>query len=389
VEQLELILTRAGSASLKLEVVWPVAEGSLELISSRKCPIRSLRILYNTTSIPLSISSFQDLNLSEVQELELGELSWDRSIEAMDLALQSICTNITLEVNYGSLTPNLLKHALIQQVTTISIINRLWIPIIIAIYTDIRYTVRLEDNIYLLLSDLRGISFPSIRNWRILGQNELVASLDLSNADTLDFQSDNSPMGRFLAPIPNQLTALKLEYTIFTPESLPDGSRHSLLLLTSLTLVDVIFFGPICKYLHCPKLNHLCYTISSDNITVETAVEVSRNPYRTPIQEIFGDAFFQETPVLNFIYLEGTTINDALVPILESRVVLQSLEIRYCLMEGFIKLFLGRLQDPKYLLALQMLRVDNSWPSQPELPLAEFVTECNSRRPGLYVVGSE
>jgi hypothetical protein len=59
-----VVLSRAGSASLKLEVEWPVEIGALELISSRDFPICSLSILYEMDEniTPLTISSFQNLN---------------------------------------------------------------------------------------------------------------------------------------------------------------------------------------------------------------------------------------------------------------------------------------------------------------------------------------
>jgi hypothetical protein len=115
-----VVLTRASSIPLKLEVLWPVAEGTLELIGSQKRLIRSLVITYKATT-PFTISNFQDLNLSELQVLKLRQLTWDQYRHIMDLALQSSCTSMNLSLTYSLPTPELFMHKLIQQVVKIEI----------------------------------------------------------------------------------------------------------------------------------------------------------------------------------------------------------------------------------------------------------------------------
>jgi hypothetical protein len=125
-EQLDLVLTRAGSAPLDLNISWPVEIGTLELISSRKYPIRSLRIGYDRTT-PFVISRFQDLNLSELQELYFRHLPWDPEREIMDLALQSDCKNMVLGTSYDEPSLELFKHKLLQQVGHIRLSGNYWI----------------------------------------------------------------------------------------------------------------------------------------------------------------------------------------------------------------------------------------------------------------------
>jgi hypothetical protein len=373
--------------SLKLRIRWPLVKGTLELISSRNCRIRSLRIFHEGTT-PFTTSSFRNLNLNELQSIGFQRLPWDQCRDIMDLALQSNCRSMTFDLYCGTPNPNLFKHGLIQQVIDIGIITCSCMLSGSVIGTDIRGVVHPVDGNIQTLSELRGIPFPNIRSWRIEGKNELLASLDLSGADAINFWSDNRPKTRFLAPIPNQLTNLTLNHVIFTFESLPVGQRYILPCLTNLKLNGVVFLGPMCKYFHCPKLRRLVYDISYSCSSPNTAIEDCNDPCQVPIQQTFDKVFFHETSALEFIRLEGTTLDDNLVPILASCAVLRSLEIEDCRMERFIHPFLEALQDPKYLPSLQTFYIDTLWSTPPDLPFQNFVKLCKSTRPGITVSGN-
>jgi hypothetical protein len=97
-----------------------VEMGTLELISSRKCPIRSLRLNHYGTTEPFSISRFQNLNLGELQGLYF-DLPSDYSREIIDLALQSKCKDMILETYYDSYSLELFKHKLLQQVDEVKL----------------------------------------------------------------------------------------------------------------------------------------------------------------------------------------------------------------------------------------------------------------------------
>jgi hypothetical protein len=238
------------------------------------------------------------------------------------------------------------------------------------------------------LSDLRDISFPNIRSWRIESTNELIASLDLSGAESIDFWSSNYPKTRFLGPIPNQLTNLTLSRIILTLESLTGGQRYSLPYLTSLTLRNIVLIGPMCKYFHCPKLDRLVYDISYDCSSLNNAIQGCTNPCQIPIQQTFDKVFFQESPALEFILLQGTTIDNKLVPILASCAVLRSLEIIECHIGRFVHPFLEVLRDPEYLPSLQTVYIDTLWSTPPDLRFQDFVKLCKSTRPGIIVSGN-
>jgi SAM-dependent MidA family methyltransferase len=100
--------------------------GTLELISSRNFTIRSLGISYERDEdiTPLTISSFRNLNLSELQKLAFWEMSWDNCKDIMDLALQSTCRGMTLMIDYGLPNLDLLKHRLLDQVINVRIAIR-------------------------------------------------------------------------------------------------------------------------------------------------------------------------------------------------------------------------------------------------------------------------
>jgi hypothetical protein len=169
-------------------------------------------------------------------------------------------------------------------------------------YTDLEYAASNAEEIRRTLPGLKDISFPGIQKWWLVSRIEFLTSLDLSHAGDITFHS-TGPMNRFFAPIPSQLTELALSQVSFTIESLPGGQRYFLPCLTTLTLLDVTFSGPISDYFHCPKLDCVGHFIKSLDVRSNILV-----------QEIFDVAFYRESLALKTIYLEGLTITDVLVP---------------------------------------------------------------------------
>jgi hypothetical protein len=194
-------------------------------------------------------------------------------------------------------------------------------------------------------------------------------------------------MSRLLAPIPRQLTTLRLEKIIFTPESLRGSQRQFLPFLSSLTLVDIVFLGPMRQYFHFPKLNSLCYSIVTSNLAWDTTMEGIKNPFWSSIQETFDTAFFQENLALEKISFEGIQLDEAVVTILASCPALHTLEIKESGIDGFICPFLERLSDEEYLPSLQMLGINCSWSPLYSLSYGEFMTECRSTRPRVVIFG--
>jgi hypothetical protein len=221
------------------------------------------------------------------------------------------------------------------------------------------------------------------------GGKTLLTLLDLSNASTLEFRSTGLPLDLLSTPIPSQLTTLKLDLVVFEPKSLPNGQRHFLPSLTSLTLLSVAFVGPMRHYFHCPNLIHLHYHIKAEYYTRYNFVEDGNNPYQELTLKTFDEAFFQETPSLQSIFLGGTALDKALALTFMSCPALYSLKTKLSDIEEFVHSFLEKLQDPNYLPSLRILRIDDSWPMQLDMSFAKFVAECSSRRPQIEINGNK
>ncbi|PVG01774.1 hypothetical protein CPB86DRAFT_57900 [Serendipita vermifera] len=119
-EQLELVLERAGTSPLELSVSFPVEMGTLELIAARDSPIHSLTVI---DDLEYSVTDFglYKLDLGQLQNLRLQGLHWTRSIQIMDLALQSNCHKMTFDINYRSASLESFQHELMRRVVNIGI----------------------------------------------------------------------------------------------------------------------------------------------------------------------------------------------------------------------------------------------------------------------------
>jgi hypothetical protein len=236
--------------------------------------------------------------------------------------------------------------------------------------------------------ELKAITLSRIRKWRLEVTGDLFASLDLSAAESISFICIDYPPKPFSAPIPNQLTELRLSLLIFKLDSLPSGQRHSLPSLTSLSLEEVIFIGPVSKFFHCPKLEKLRYVASAEGMEDSVTLEGYKNHYMAPIEEVLDEAFFRETPSLLSIFLQATALCDDLKTSLGSCPVLHNLEVLDCRLKKFAQLFLENLQDMNYFPSLQSLCIDDSWPAKLDMSYDEFAARCRSERPDICVFSS-
>jgi hypothetical protein len=122
VEQVALVLQRAGSAPLQLEVSLPAEESKLKYVSAQNLPIRSLAFkMEYDTFLPFIVSEFRDFNFSEVQKLDLRDLSWEVSKGIADFALQCKCTSMTLDLSYDAFTLDFFRHDLLQRTSNIGL----------------------------------------------------------------------------------------------------------------------------------------------------------------------------------------------------------------------------------------------------------------------------
>jgi hypothetical protein len=122
VEQVALVLKRAGSTPLQLEVSLPAEEKKLKYVSAQNCPIRSLAFkMEYGTFLPFIVSEFQDFNFDELRKLDLRELSWATARGIADFALQSKCTNMTLDLSCDQYALDFFRHELIQRTADIGL----------------------------------------------------------------------------------------------------------------------------------------------------------------------------------------------------------------------------------------------------------------------------
>jgi hypothetical protein len=359
----------------------------LELISSRNCPICSLKVV-NWSYGSLPTSSFQNINLSQLQRLELSGLQPSQYKAIMDSALQSNTDGIILHIKFCPVTLDLFRHELLQRVIEIEVQQCSFLITCTGIDTNVRCIATHGVDSVQELPVLEDISFPSIRTWRIHSKTHLFSLYDFSTANSIHFFSTNYPMDRFLAPIPTQLTTLQLKNVVFTPNSLPTGQRHSLPCLTTLLFENVVLSGPMRRYFYCPRLERLYYLITFDELVINTTIEGCKDPYKLPVHQTIDETFCKEMSALVDVSLRGTTMDDALRSTLASCPHLNILEIQDCRIEKFIGPFLENLQDTKYFPSLGRLIINDSWPAKPDILYEEFMAQCSSKRPSIYISGN-
>jgi hypothetical protein len=188
------------------------------------------------------------------------------------------------------------------------------------------------------------------------------------------------------ASIPSQLTKLFIGLVSFTIDSLPGRKPHSLPVLTSLGFEDVNFDGPVRNYFQCPKLKEISYCATTDGGPEE---EEEKNHYEDPVSKLFDEPFFRATPNLEAISLEGLTLDNSLVTILQLCLHLQSLAVEDCRMKEFISPFTKSLEDAASFPSLTKFQIDGSWPAEPDMLYEDFVRNCIAKRSVMRIFGNE
>ncbi|PVF94869.1 hypothetical protein CPB86DRAFT_625990 [Serendipita vermifera] len=117
-EQLEIALTRAGSAPLHLEIYLPVEHEMLELISLRQIQIQNFSIMCLEPSSSVGNLNFNSLNFSSLRELHIDDSCPD-ILKIMDMALNSTRNDLELYLTIyeAEQMVTILTHPLLQRIT--------------------------------------------------------------------------------------------------------------------------------------------------------------------------------------------------------------------------------------------------------------------------------
>jgi hypothetical protein len=123
-----LFLTRAGSRPLHIHVEYPPASHLLKILSSSKRSIHTLFVgdthdytVGNTLeSYPRNVQydDVKNLNMGSLKKLTLQDLVTKEAEIFMDLALQSTCEEITLQLeDEDYIELSILKHDLMKRIS--------------------------------------------------------------------------------------------------------------------------------------------------------------------------------------------------------------------------------------------------------------------------------
>jgi hypothetical protein len=381
-EQLDVILKRAGSVPLRLDVFWPVRPGTLELIASLQSPIEYLN-LRNSYRSNFTNRRFKDINLKSLRELHIG--SPCESAEAlMDLALCSTQSdfNLHLTVEYSGI--HLLRHQLLQRATRLEIypcrsillypvessncIDRIDFDTILPISNGFHDRITLQRAKKIILrSDLKLVDIFDLSNIEVLG---LIGGLDF-----WDLRDNPSIQSLVTTPLPTQLVELVLSSLVLDYNATTD-LPHCLPNLTKLRMRYMGLHAPLLQYFKFPRLKYLL---------LELALCMQPNSrMHTLAPPLLNDLFFRSVPELEFLSIQDMKhVDKALVTGIHFCLSLQKLQIQSTVVKKFIPTFSHRIKDPKFLPNLAYISIRQSWPSNMDMDHREFIAQGQVDRTGL------
>lgn len=226
------------------------------------------------------------------------------------------------------------------------------------------------------------ISLPKVQVCRLHGGDDIISlhGLDLSGMDTLEWSS-TAPTPSSIGILPNQLTNLTLRRFQISVKGLPGSQPYFLPNLVILKLQEILMDDVLDAFFKCSRLKRLYYQSCAYALSNPTGYTNRRS------RRVIDEAFIQQTSLLEHISLQGVTLNFAL-PLQLCR-HLCSLIIDDCLIGEFLLTFVDSLQEPASFPSLQLLQIDNSWPSDSQMSYQEFARRCVTKRPSLWISGNE
>ncbi|PVG01801.1 hypothetical protein CPB86DRAFT_781165 [Serendipita vermifera] len=360
VEQLELILTRSGSNPLEILMECPFNPELLGLISSRKCMIKSLKIVDEKGAFQhfRYYDYFKYYDMNALERLSL-RCSCEQAAAIMDLALGSTRERIHLELNMHTFTPLLLHHDLIQRAISIEL------------------TAGLQLHL-----DTPKISLPRAEYIDLFGNQNLFEVIDLRTSGALFFKGHGGIFMRDRASItpsylPSHLKTLSLlQITLCHKPVRPQSFSH----LTSLDLQYMTIQGILGEYIEAPRLEYLHLNTVAFESSLETVPQESHR------RQLFSDRmFFQGSPGLETISLEEMSIDETFIEGLKMCAQLECLSLAYCSIEDFVPSFLECLGDNRFLPSLATLYFRSLDLTNLNTTPEEFQDQCITKRGGISV----
>jgi hypothetical protein len=380
--QLDVILKRAGSVPLRLDVTWPVRSGTLELIASSQAQIEYLD-LYNSHQPSFTTQPFEVLNFNSLRELRINDIC-NSAAKLMDLALHSTQTDLNLYLSIDDSMIHLFEHQLLQRITCLEIyagVSIFLYPIESSNYID-----RIEklDHSPIFNEFPNRITLPRAKKCVFRPDFRLMTAFDLNNIEFLKLigyldwwdlrRGTISPRYLVTTPLPTQLVELELSSVVLnysTTTNLP----HYFPNLTSLQMRRIGFHAPLLRYFNFPRLKslhlNLVLCMQSD------AMQTSAPPFLDAL-------FFRSIPELeNLSVRDMKSMDGALSTSLHFCSSLKRLQIERSVVKRFIPAFSQRVKDPKFLPNLSGISISDSWSPGIKMDHTKFIDQVQANRPGL------
>ncbi|PVG01764.1 hypothetical protein CPB86DRAFT_812054 [Serendipita vermifera] len=369
-EQLAFVLEHTSAGPLDLHILWPVVEGTLELIASKGLPIESLSVR-NEMAEEIFWKRFANLNLDSLQLISPYDLDDAMAERFFDLPLGAQCNNLTLSFTDGIDMPSgaLLSHELMQRVEKV-----------------IFHTRDYEED-FLEYAAPVDIALPQVKSWDLVAPTEALTFFDLSGAETLHYKAVGSGKSFVTAFIPSRLKEMYIWDLNFTMDSRSRFGANIMPNLTTLALLNVRIEGPVNIYLKFPQLKtlylHVVSFFSCD------ASELQKEMCHRKCIPLSTAISFQNLPDLEALSLGWIHIDGEFARAIQHCPYLTLLETYFSDGKEFIPSLIESLADSRSFPSLQKLRFGPSLSASEDGLCQELAKCCALQRPDLVVCVSK
>ncbi|PVG01802.1 hypothetical protein CPB86DRAFT_794798 [Serendipita vermifera] len=289
------------------------------------------------------------LNMGSLEYLRLTSITSEKVETILDLALQSTCQEMVVNINILSITPTILEHDILKRVKELMISGDMDKP-----FTS---------------SKLR---LPRLNSLCIDGSQQIFDAFDLRDSGIYELSFDGN-VGSSIDPtsLPIELEILHLQSIFFTTRP---SQPHPLGSLTILKFGDTVIEHPLQEYLTLSTLEHL------------EIWNIRFLPSGYPASPDNSDlVFLGELPKLETISVKYAKIGSGFAAVLQSCQYLESIIVDECKASPFIGSFPGYLADAKAFPSLDTLCINGPWPWGLDMGMGGFASLCKAQRPNLEI----